>query len=104
MEKTYTYEIFEVIRRVNDHAITAVDWRMIAWEGERTAQERRATSFTPDADSADFIPYADVTTANLEAWIEAAEGADEITALKTKLADMIEFDKNLVPEETVQWT
>ena len=56
-----------------------------------------------DADSKSFTPYADITKDNAIAWAKAALGADEVTAIETKIAAQITESKTPTTTSGVPW-
>ena len=56
-----------------------------------------------EADSSSFTPYADITKENAIAWAKAALGADEVTAIETKIAAQITESKTPTKTSGVPW-
>ena len=56
-----------------------------------------------DADSSSFIAYESVTKANAIAWVKAAIGSDEVTAIETRIAAQITESKTPSKTFGVPW-
>ena len=56
-----------------------------------------------EADSGSFTAYADITKANAIAWVKAALGSDEVTAIETSIAAQITESKTPTKTSGVPW-
>ena len=56
------------------------------------------------ADSSSFTAYADITKDNAIAWVKAALGSDEITAIETGIAAQITESKTPTTTSGVPWS
>ena len=56
-----------------------------------------------EADSGSFTAYADITKDNAIAWAKAALGADEVTAIETRIAAQITESKTPTATSGVPW-
>ena len=56
-----------------------------------------------EADSGSFTAYADITKDNAIAWVKAALGADEVTAIETRIAAQITESKTPTATSGVPW-
>ena len=56
-----------------------------------------------EADSGSFTAYADITKDNAIAWVKAALGADEVTAIETRIAAQITESKTPTVSSGVPW-
>lgn len=83
--------------------VNTIHWRRQAWEGGTEAEPTYFADIygalsleTPDP--ADFKLYADLTQANVEAWLVEGIGATELAEQKTNLDAQIALLKNPVDE------
>ncbi len=97
----YTWDVSTVDTypsKTDDNAVTATDvvynvhWRLNAEDdGNQDADGNNITASTYGTCSLDitdlgtFTAFADLEVADVQAWVEAGLGADEVTALKTSL-------------------
>ena len=56
-----------------------------------------------EADSESFTAYADISKDNAIAWAKAALGADEVTAIETRIAAQITESKTPTATSGVPW-
>ena len=56
-----------------------------------------------DADSSSFTAYADITKDNAIAWVKAAIGSDQVTAIETAIAAQITESKTPTSISGVPW-
>ena len=79
-----------------DHSnvIYNVHWRVGIKEAEDYVVSIYGTQSLVTDDLKDFIDFESVTTADVEAWVIAAMGAETVTELKANLAAQIEQQKN----------
>ena len=56
-----------------------------------------------EADSGSFTPYSDITKDNAIAWVKAALGSDEVTAIETGIANQIAESKTPTKTSGVPW-
>jgi hypothetical protein len=84
--------------------INVVHWRVSAEEtvGEDTytASAYGTVGLTPDPDAPDFVPYADVTEADAQAWVWDSVDQAETEA---NLAANIEAQKNPTEASGLPW-
>ena len=80
-----TWSVSNMVRNEADGGVTTVYWSMVASDGTYSATEGGKLRLTPDPSSSDYIPYADLTEADVLGWvynslIEGDETADEAKA------------------------
>lgn len=97
---TPTWTIANCEHDVATGGITVAHWRCTAEDGDFTASSYGTCGFTPDASAPDFKPYADVTEAEVLAWVHASVDKD---ATEAALAAKIEADKNPVSASGTPW-
>jgi len=89
----------------NDGGVIVAHWRVNESEtvGEEAYSARAygTCSFTPDASSPDYVPYADLTEEMVLGWC-FADGVDK-DAIEASLTAQIEEQKNPTTEDGVPW-
>ena len=99
MANTYNWKINALDAKItegdNSNVIYTVHWTLIATDdtGEYTASSIGTLDVTYDPDN--FIPYADLTKADVVGWLEA--GLD-VETIKANLDNQIELKINPVDE------
>lgn len=87
---TYTWTIAQLDRQTDTGGVITAHWRVSAKDGNYTASAYGSVGFTPDPTAPDFVPYADLTEANVLAWVWESVNKDDMEA---KLAAQIEDQK-----------
>ena len=100
MATTYNWTIANLEHNVADGGVIVAHWRVSAEDGEYTASAYGTAGFTPDPDAAGFVPYADLTEADVLAWVWASVDKDEMEA---NLAKQIEDQKAPKTESGLPW-
>lgn len=77
-----------------DCVVTA-HWDCTATDGTYSGRVYSTTSFEVDADKPDYIPYADLTEAQVVQWVQASLGAETVAATETNVLQQIETQKTL---------
>jgi hypothetical protein len=98
---TTTWTISQLDRIIPDGAVYTAHWRVAAVDGDYSASAYSTASFTPDPASPDFVPYADLTEAEVLGWVWSS-GVDK-DATEATLAAQIELQKNPVTATGVPW-
>ncbi len=87
MAITNTWSVSNMVHQDSDGGVITVYWSMVAQNdsGPESATEGGKLRLTPDPSSSDYIPYADLTEADVLGWvynslIEGDETADEAKA------------------------
>ena len=92
---------------VSDGGVIVAHWRVTDSEtvGDDTysASAYSTCSFTYDASSPDFTPYADLTEEQVLGWCWSEEGGVDKDAVEASLTANIEEQKNPVTEDGVPW-
>ena len=101
-----TWTISTLEHNTADGGVIVAHWRVTDSEtvGEETysASAYSTASFTYDASSPDFIPYADLTEEVVLGWCWNADVDKD--AVEASLTANIEEQKNPVTEDGVPWT
>jgi len=104
MAITYNWTIANCEHDIATGGINVVHWRVSAEEtvGEDTytASAYGTVGLTPDPDAPDFVPYADVTEADAQAWVWDSVDQAETEA---NLAANIEAQKNPTEASGLPW-
>jgi len=100
MSATMNWTIATLERELADGGVIVAHWRCTASDGDYSASSYGTAGFTYDASSPDFVPYDELTEADVLAWVWA-EGFKDATedALQAK----IDAEKNPVTEAGVPW-
>ena len=85
MAITNTWSVSDMQRTESDGGISLIYWSMISSDGTYSASEGGKLRCEYDASSSTYIPYADLTEANVLGWvynslIEGEETAEEAKA------------------------
>ena len=80
-----TWSVSNMVRNEADGGVVTVYWSCVASDETYSATEGGKLRLTPDPSSSDYIPYADLTEADVLGWvynslIEGDETADEAKA------------------------
>lgn len=97
---TYNWTIANLERQTETGGVVLAHWRCNAEDGEYTASAYGTAGFTPDPTAPDFIPYADLTEADVLGWVWGSMDKDEMEA---NLAQQIEDQKAPKTETGVPW-
>jgi len=100
MAITYNWTIANLEHNVADGGVIVAHWRVSAEDGEYTASAYGTAGFTPDPTAAGFVPYADLTEADVLAWVWGSVDKDEMEA---NLAAQIEDQKAPKTQAGLPW-
>jgi len=95
---TFNWQIDQMDRLTSDGFVVTVHYRVNAVDGTYTASTYGTTSYTQDSDT--YIPYADLTQAEVIGWVQTSLGKDTVEA---SLAAQIEAQKNPVQATGLPW-
>lgn len=104
MAVTYTWTIANCEHDIATGGINVVHWRVTASESvqeeDYSASAYGTVGLTPDPESPDFVPYAEVTEADAQAWVW-----DQVDQAETEanLAANIEAQKNPTEASGLPW-
>ena len=96
----YTWTIANCEHDVATGGITVAHWRVSAADGDFTASAYGTCGFTPDATAEGFKPYAEVTEAEVLAWVHGTVDKDVTEAA---LAAQSDTAKNPVTASGTPW-
>ena len=98
------WNIAQLERNTTDNGVIVAHWRCSKEEtvGDvtYTASSYGTCGFTPDPAAPDFVPYADLTEADVLAWVYESVDKD---ATEAALTANIEEQKNPVTETGLPW-
>lgn len=100
MAITYNWTIANLEHNVADGGVIVAHWRVSAEDGEYTASAYGTAGFTPDPTAAGFVPYADLTEADVLGWVWGSVDKDEMEA---NLAKQIEGQKAPATQSGLPW-
>ena len=98
---TYDWTISQCEHDVATGGITVAHWRVTATDGDYTVSAYGTCGFTPDPDAPGFVPYANVTEAEVLGWCWA-NGIDK-DAAEASLASQIEAQKHPTTASGLPW-
>lgn len=98
-----TWTIANLESNTTDGGVIVAHWRVTAEDGEYAASAYGTQSFEYDPASPDFIPYADLTEAQVLQWVFDAMGAEQVTAIQDGLLANIEEQKTPVTQSGLPW-
>ena len=106
MTATFNWTIAQCDRELADGGIITAYWRVNATQTledvEFTASSYGTCGFTPDPESGDYTPYADVTEAEVLGWCWA-NGVDQ-ESIEESLQANIDLQMNPVIVSGVPWS
>jgi hypothetical protein len=97
-----TWSISTLEHNTGDGGVTVAHWRVSATDGDYSAGAYGTAGFTPDPEAPDFIPYDDLTEADVLAWLFAQEGFDK-DEKEAQLLSQIDAQKNPVSVTGTPW-
>jgi len=97
---TITWSISQMDRNAFDGGVIVVHWRVDAVDGDYVAALDGGMGFTPDPTSPTFVPYNQLTEADVLAWVLGSVDKD---ATEASLAQQIEAKKNPVTLNGLPW-
>lgn len=95
-----TWRIEQLERQTDTGGVIVAHWRCVTQDGEYTASAYSTAGFTPDPDAPGFIPYDQLTEADVLAWVWGSVDKAETEA---RLAAQIDAEKNPTTAEGLPW-
>jgi len=95
-----TWTIAQLERQTADGGVIVAHWRVSAVDGNYSASAYGTASFAPDPTAPDFIPYDNLTEADVLAWVYESVDKD---AIEESLTRKIEANKNPVTATGLPW-
>jgi hypothetical protein len=97
---TFTWTIPNLERELADGGVIVAHWRCTASDGDYSASSYGTAGFTYDASSPDFVPYDELTEADVLAWVWTDGFKD---ATEDALQAKIDAEKNPTTASGVPW-
>ena len=85
-----TWTIAQLERNSADGGVVVAHWRATLTDGDYSASSYGTCGFTPDPTAPDFVPFDDLTEADVLAWVYESVDKDSVEA---SLASQIEDQK-----------
>jgi len=100
MAATFNWSIPTTEYNKADGGIFTVHWRASGSDGDYNASSYGTCGFTPDPSSPDFVPYDDLTEAQVLGWVWESVDKD---ATEAALQAKIDADMNPTTGTGVPW-
>jgi len=100
MAATFEWSLPTLERNLADGGVTICHWRASASDGDFSASSYGTAGFTPDPSSPDFVPYDDLTEAQVLGWVWESVDKD---ATEAALQAKIDADMNPTTGTGVPW-
>jgi len=100
MAATFEWKVAQLERNLADGGVTICHWRASASDGDYSASSYGTVGFTPDPESEDFVPYDDLTEAQVLGWVWESVDKD---ATEAALQSKIDADMNPTTGTGVPW-
>lgn len=68
------------LERNTDDGVVVAHWQVSKASGDNTATSYGTVSFTPDSSAEGYVAYADLTEANVIAWVQEALDTEALEA------------------------
>ena len=95
-----TWTIAQLERNTADGGVTVAHWRCTAVDGDHSASSYGTVGFTPDASADGFVPYENLTEADVLAWVHGSVDKD---ATEAALTAKIDAEKNPTTTTGTPW-
>ena len=95
-----TWIIATLERNTSDGGVVVAHWRVTEQDGDYTASAYGTCGFTPDASAEGFVPFEQLTEADVLTWVYASVDKD---ATEAALTANIEQQKAPATETGVPW-
>jgi myo-inositol-hexaphosphate 3-phosphohydrolase len=95
----FTWNVVQMDRLTSDGFVVTVHYTVNAVDGDYTASTYGTVGYT-EQQGEQYIPYADLTEAEVVGWVQESLGKDTVEA---GLTAQIEAQKNPVQEAGVPW-
>jgi len=95
----FTWNVVQMDRLTSDGFVVRVHYTVNAVDGDYTASTYGTVGYT-EQQGEQYIPYADLTEAEVVGWVQESLGKDTV---EEGLAAQIEAQKNPVQESGTPW-
>lgn len=98
------WTISQLDRSLPDGVVLTAHWRVSATDGDASGSVYGTISFpAKDPADPDFIPYDNLTEAQVIGWVKEAMGADTVAAHEAAVQAQIDAQKNPTSAAGVPW-
>lgn len=98
------WSISQLERSLPDGVVMTAHWRVSDSDGNAHGTAYGTISFpAKDPSEPDFVPYADLTEAQVLQWVKDAMGAEQVAAHEASVAAQIDRQKNPTSAAGVPW-
>ena len=94
----FTWNVVQMDRLTSDGFVVTVHYTVNAVDGDYTASTYGTVGYTQE--TKEYIPYADLTQAEVIGWVQNSLGKDTVEA---GLTEQIDAQKNPVQETGLPW-
>ena len=98
------FKIVQLERKLPSGGITVAHWTVSKTIDGTTASSYGAQGFQPEPQEAGFIPFPQVTEAQVIQWVKNSMGTETLSKLEASLDSQIEEIKNPVNATGTPWT
>lgn len=98
----YNWTIAQLERQTDTGGVIVAHWRCTAEDGEYTTTAYGTAGFTPDPDAPDFVPYDQLTEADVLGWVWGKSDFGK-NAVEVNLAQRVEDQKAPKTETGIPW-
>jgi hypothetical protein len=96
----YTWNVVQMDRNTDGGFVTTVHYTVNAVDGDYTASTYGTVGYT-EQQGKQYIPYADLTEAEVVGWVQESLGKDTVEA---SLAAQIEAQRNPISKSGLPWS
>lgn len=100
MATEFKWSIGTLERKLDDGFVFTAHWRAVASDGDYSASSYGTAGFSQDPESADYIPYEDLTEADVLGWVWESVDKD---ATEAALQAKIDSDMNPTTGTGTPW-
>jgi len=95
-----TWTISTLERNTSDDGVVVAHWRASDVDGDHSGSSYGTCGFTPDPADESFIPFEDLTEADVLSWVESEL---DVEAIEASIASQISESKEPVVSVGVPW-
>lgn len=99
-----TWQITQLDRKTSDGFVLVAHWQCVDTDGDYSGRVYNTQSFEFKPDEPNFIPYDDLTEAEVIAWVQTALGEEGVAATEAAVAAQIEAQKNPPISTGLPWS
>ena len=100
MAATFEWKVAQLERNLADGGVIVAHWRCTASDGDYSASAYGTAGFTADPTAEGFVPYEDLTEADVLAWVWESVDKD---ATEAALQAKIDAQMNPTTADGVPW-